>query len=125
MTDPVIKPKGNLKKLQLENQLVMTVKNEINAMFPDLSSVKLDIDIVLQICNAIETQVKIYNLKNVNKLDLFFRVYTYCFGVVDDKERQFLTKIIEHLHMSNRIKALSYLKRIMRFVKQFFLKKKK
>ena len=36
MTDPVIKPKGNLKKLQLENQLVMTVKNEINAMFPDL-----------------------------------------------------------------------------------------
>jgi hypothetical protein len=55
---------------------------------------------------------------------LFFRVYTYCFGVLDDKERQFLTKIIEHLHMSNRIKALSYLKRIMRFVKQFFLKKK-
>ena len=96
MTDPVIKPKGNLKKLQLENQLVMTV---INAMFPDLSSVKLDIDIVLQICNAIETQVKIYNLKNVNKLDLFFRVYTYCFGVVDDKERQFLTKIIEDLHI--------------------------
>jgi hypothetical protein len=63
MTDPVIKPKGNFKKLQLENQLVMTDKNEINAMFPDLSSVKLDIDIVLQICNAIETQVKIYNLK--------------------------------------------------------------
>ena len=54
MMDSLIEYDGSLKNLKLESILIQKIKAELVESFPNIQLVKLNIDLVLQICNAIE-----------------------------------------------------------------------
>jgi ubiquitin C-terminal hydrolase len=121
MVEPIIEIKGSLKELKIENMLVQQIRDEIHSSFPsDIQSVKMNVDLINQICNAIES---ISGRKKINKLELFMKIYKTSFGQMDAKDEEFLTNIIEHLHDKGKIRAQSLLSKIYRFLKSFLVKK--
>jgi hypothetical protein len=120
MADPIIEMKGSLKQLQLENMIVQKIRNELIESFPNMQDVKMNVDLIRQICCAIENHV---NGEKVDKLALFMKIHRSCFGVVDKKEMQTLTNIIKYLNDNDKIKARSLLSKIWRFLKAILLKK--
>jgi hypothetical protein len=55
MVDPIIEIKGSLKDLKKENLLVKQIRDELHPSFTsDIQSVKMNVDLINQICNAIE-----------------------------------------------------------------------
>jgi hypothetical protein len=116
MVDPIIEIKGSLKDLKKENLLVkQRIRDELHSSFPsDIQSVKMNVDLINQICNAIENMS---GRKKINKLELFMKIYNSSFGQIDAKDQEYVTNIIEHLHGKGKIKAQSLLSKIFRFLK--------
>ena len=52
--DELIELKGSLKNIKNESDLVERITAELQENFKDLKKVKLNIDLINQICNAIE-----------------------------------------------------------------------
>ena len=121
--EPVIKYKGTLKNLKLENILIQQIQSELRESFPKIEEVKLNLDLVKQICKVIETNCKTNNLKDVNKLDLFFKIYESTFGRLDDRDKLFLESMINYLHKNKMIKAKSLTSRLFIFAKNYLLKR--
>ena len=121
--EPIINYKGTLKNLKLENVLIQTIKQELHESFPQLENVKLNLDLVKQICKAIETNCKVNNLHKVNKLELFFKIYESTFGRLDERDKIFLESMINYLHKSGMIHARSFTSRLIRIIKNYILKK--
>jgi hypothetical protein len=119
MTSQIIKLKGNLKSIKKESDLVKAIKVEIEENFQDLNSVKMNVDLINQICNVIESS------KLKNKKEVFMKIYTQVFQKmnIDNKEIQMVGEIIEYLHSNNRIKAQSILSKLYRMIKNVVLKK--
>jgi hypothetical protein len=120
--EPIIKYQGTLKNLKLENVLIQHIKQELQESFPQIENVKLNLDLVRQICKAIETNCKVNHLEKVDKLELFFKIYEITFGRLDERDKQYLSSMINYLHKNNMIKARSLTTRIIRMVKNYFLK---
>jgi hypothetical protein len=121
--ESIINYKGTLKNLKLENELIQQIKEELRASFPNIENVKLNLDLVKQICKVIETVCKVNNLEKVDKLELFFKIYEYSFGKLDERDKQFLTSMINYLHKNNMIHPRSLTSRLFRMVKNYFLKR--
>lgn len=120
--EPVINYKGTLKNIKLENILIHQIKQELQDSFPNMENVKLNLDLVKQICKAIETNCKINGLEKVDKLELFFKIYETSFGRVDERDKVFLSSMINYLHKNNMIKARSLTSRLIRIVKNYLRK---
>jgi len=120
--EPIIKYQGTLKNLKLENVLIQNIKHELQESFPDIANVKLNLDLVKQICKAIETNCKVNHLEKVNKLELFFKIYESTFGRLDERDKVFLTSMINYLHKNGMIKARSLTSRLIRFAKNYLFK---
>jgi hypothetical protein len=121
MVDPIIEIKGSLKDLKVENMLVQQIRSEISESFPsDLQNVKLNIDLINQICNAVEN---ISGRKKINKLDMFMKIHKACFGQMDERDSVYVKNIIDDLHDKGKIKAQSLLSKIYRFLKSWLGKK--
>lgn len=118
-----IEYKGTLKNLQLENILICKVVEQVKRDFPDLTKVKMDVDLINLICDEIEDCVKVNKLTKVNKLELFFKIYGIIFQF-DGNERNHIVKIVESLHANGRIKVKPLLKKIFRFVLGYITPKK-
>jgi hypothetical protein len=72
--------------------LVQQIRSEISESFPsDLQNVKLNIDLINQICNAVEN---ISGRKKINKLEMFMKIHRACFGQLDTKDQEYVTNII-------------------------------
>ena len=108
---------GNLKNIQVENLLIKKISEQIKLDFPDISDIKFNIELIGEICNAIEEIVKTENLTKVNKLELFYRVYERIFGGIPEQERKMLFQVIEYLHNNDKIKVRPVIKKIVRFLK--------
>ena len=120
MTDSIIEMKGSLKKLKLENMLTQQIRNEINSNFLNAQDVKMNVDLIRQICCTIENYV---NGEKVDKLALFMQIHETCFGMIDEKDKQTLANIIKYLNDNKKIKARSLLSKVFRFLKAILLKK--
>jgi hypothetical protein len=77
MTDSIIEMKGSLKKMQLENMMIQKIKTELCDSFANIHDVKMNVDLIRQICCAIENSV---NGEKVDKLELFMKIHKVCFG---------------------------------------------
>ena len=117
MEEGVIEYNGNLKNIQVENLLIKKISEQIKLDFPDISDIKFNIELIGEICNAIEEIVKTENLTKVNKLELFYRVYERIFGGIPEQERKMLFQVIEYLHNNDKIKVRPVIKKIVRFLK--------
>jgi hypothetical protein len=120
MTEPIIEMQGSLKKISLENMLINQVRSEIHSNFPNVQDVRMNVDLINQICNTLENHV---NGEKVDKLELFLKIHSSCFGQMDEKDKQTITSIIKYLNDNDKIKARSLLSKIWRFLKTCLTKK--
>lgn len=118
----ILKYKSNeLKSIQIENIVINAVVEQIKKDFPNCQSVKFNIDLINDICDAIEEVVKTNKL-NVVKIDLFFKIYNTVFGNTTDEQKLFLRNVIDNLHKNGQIKVASRLYKFYKWLKSFFLK---
>jgi hypothetical protein len=54
MSDSIIKMKGSLKQIQLENMLIQKIRKELCDSFVNLQDIKMNVDLIRQICCTIE-----------------------------------------------------------------------
>jgi hypothetical protein len=120
MTDPIIEMKGSLKQIKLENELVKKIKFELCDSIPNMQEVKMNVDLIRQICCTIEDMT---SGQKINKLELFMKIHRSCFGQMDEKEIQTLTNIIKYLNDNKKIKPRSLLSKLWRFLRAILLKK--
>jgi prophage DNA circulation protein len=85
MADPItsiIEMKGSLKKIQLENMMIKKIRDELTGNIDNVHDVKMNVDLIRQICCAIENSLNGGGEK-VDKLELFFKMHKSCFGQLD------------------------------------------
>ena len=117
----MIQYKGGLKKLELQNRLIKSISEKIKCDFVNLVVIKNDIELINEICNAIEDAVKYAGVKKTNKLELFLNIYEAVFGVLSEDDKKALAKMVEYLHAQGKIKARTLLKYLFDKLKGFFL----
>jgi hypothetical protein len=124
MNENAFKYKGSLRNLKEQNELVRQLGLEIKYDFPNLESIQLNVELINEICNKIENKVKTRGLKNVNKLDFFYLIYTEVFNDMTlTKNKLFINSIIDYLHANNLISSVSMLSKLAKVVCQVFLTK--
>lgn len=111
--------KGSLKFVCLENQLVKKVVDEIQNDFSGLNEIKMNIELVNSVCNQIEDFVKYSNMKKVNKLELFFKIYQKLFSNLSEEDKNHLEELVDYLLLHNKIKARPLLKYLWDNLKVF------
>lgn len=114
---------GSLKSKQLEKKIIDIVVSEVNKNFHSPQALKLDIEMINEICNLIEDAVKSNNIKKINKLELFMKAHLAVFGNVSEQEKNVLVSNIDYLHNNNKIKARSFIKKAISFLKLVITKK--
>jgi hypothetical protein len=72
MTDSIIKMKGSLNKMQLENMMIQKIKTDLCDSFANIHEVKMNFDLIRQICCAIVNSVE---GEKVDKLALFMKIH--------------------------------------------------
>lgn len=115
---------GSLKTKQLEKKVIDLVTSEVNNNFHNVHALKLDIELINEICNLIEDAVKSNKIKKIDKLALFMKVHLAVFGNVTEQEKSVIASNIEYLHSNNKIKARSLIKKIIGFLKNAIQTKK-
>lgn len=125
MDDVKIAYKGTLKTLQIENLLIKTICEQIRKDFNNIDEVMLNMDLINEICNAIEEISSKKKLKVV-KLDLFFKIYGQLFGMMSlDKNKEYLKTVVDYLHLNSLIKKRTFFQKVVIFVKKLLLQRAK
>ena len=117
----IIELNGSLKELHIENILINVIVEEIQKLFPNIGSVKNNAFLILEICNAIEDAHNKHKIKKVDKLVIFFKIYTGLFGTISNEEKQSIVNTIDYLHRKGDIKITPLFKKIIRYLKKKFL----
>jgi F0F1-type ATP synthase gamma subunit len=92
--------KGSLKQIQLENMMIQKIRKELCESFVNMQDVKMNVDLIRQICCTIEDMV---SGQKVDKLELFMKIHKSCFGQMDEKEIQTVTNIIKYLNDNKKL----------------------
>lgn len=117
----LIELNGNLKDLHIENVLIKTVIDEISLLFPNKELVRNNTFLILQICIAIEDIVFKHKLKKINKLELFFKIYSGIFGNISENDKHAITSTIDYLWRKGEIIITPLSKKIIKWFKKKFL----
>ena len=117
----IIELNGSLKELHIEGILINTVIEQIQKLFPNIGTVKNNAFLILEICNAIEDVHHKHEIKKVDKLAVFFKIYSGLFGTISSDEKQSITNTIDFLHRKGEIKLTPLLTKITRYFKKKFL----
>lgn len=104
--------KGNLKNISLQNRLIKEVAEMIQGDFQDLHLLKTNIELVNEICNAIEDACRYRGIKKTNKITLFFKIFEAIFGGITQEEKTHLEETINYLNTNGKIKSRPLLKYI-------------
>jgi hypothetical protein len=54
MGDSIIEMKGSLKQIQLEKMMIQKIRNELCDSFANVQDIKMNVDLIRQICCTIE-----------------------------------------------------------------------
>lgn len=124
MEEGVVEYKNSIKNIALEQKIIKAIAEQLKRDFPSVEVIKFNIDIINDICNAIEEMVDEHKLSKVNKLDLFLKIYTSVFGNLSEQDKKIIVMIVEYLHTNGLIKIKPFLSKIWkRYIKPFFSKK--
>ena len=111
----------NLQNSINENLIVDAIVQKIQKI-PQYQKLQKSIDLILLLCNAIETLTFEYNLKKQKgyKKDIALEIYDRL-GWAQPQDKEFLLNAIEHLHSTNRIERVKAIKKIKYHLGNFFL----
>ena len=111
----------NLQNSINENLIVDAIVQKIQKI-PQYQKLQKSIDVILYLCNAIETMSFEYNLKKAKgfKKDLAIEIFERL-GWSTQQDKEFLINAIEHLHSTNRIERVKAMKKAKHYLKSFFL----
>lgn len=124
MEEGVVEYKNSIKNIALEQKIIKAIAEQLKRDFPSVEVIKFNIDIINDICNAIEEMVDEHKLSKVNKLDLFLKIYSSVFGNLSEQDKKIIVMIVEYLHTNGLIKIKPFLSKIWkRYIKPFFSKK--
>lgn len=111
-----------LKSIQIENIIINSIVEQLKRDFPQNESVKLNINLINDICDTIEEVVKSNGLKVV-KIELFFKIYERVFGKVNEEQKVYILNTINHLHETGQIRVVPKLVKFLKWIRSFFLKR--
>ena len=100
-----IKESDKIKHLNKLSELSKSIVARIQAM-PDINELKLDLDIVLYICNLIENNIKQNEGKSIDKKKIVVDIIQKC-TPLNAPELLILNKMIEFLHSNHLINKIS------------------
>lgn len=111
----------NLQSSINESIIIEHIVKKIQSI-PQYQKLQKSIDIVLYLCNAIETLVYELRLKKAKgfKKDLAIEIFERL-GWSNAQDKEFLTNTIEHLHSTNRIEKVKAIKKAKYYLTNFFL----
>ena len=100
-----IKENDKIKHLNRLAELSKGIIAKIQAM-SDLNDLKLDLDIILYVCNIIENNIKQNETKSIDKKKIVVDIIQKC-TPLNPPEILILNKTIEFLHSNHLIKKIS------------------
>ena len=111
----------NLQTTINENIIIEHIVKKIQSI-PQYQKLQKSIDIILYLCNAIETltfEMKLRKQKGYKK-DLAVEIFDRL-GWSTQPDKEFLINTIEHLHSTNRIERVKAMKKAKHYLSNFFL----
>lgn len=111
----------NLQSSINENIIIEHIVKKIQSI-PQYQKLQKSIDIILYLCNAIETLAYELQLKKAKgfKKDLAIEIFDRL-GWSNAQDKEFLINTIEHLHSTNRIEKVKAIKKAKYYLTNFFL----
>ena len=100
-----IKENDKIKHLNKLPELSKSIIVKIQAM-PDLPDLKLDLDVILYVCNLIENNIKQNENKSIDKKNIVINILQKC-HTFTAPELVILNKMIEFLHSNHLIKKIT------------------
>ena len=112
----------NLQSSINENIIIEHIVKKIQSI-PQYQKLQKSIDIILYLCNAIETLTSELRLKKQKgfKKDLAIEIFERL-GWSTPPDKEFLINAIEHLHSTNRIEKVKVSTKAKHYLSNFFLK---
>ena len=99
-----IKENDKIKHLVKLAEISKGIIAKVQAM-PDIHELKLDLDIILHICNIIENNIKQNETKSIDKKKIVVDIIQKC-TPLNPPEILILNKMIEFLHSNHLIKKI-------------------
>lgn len=116
---------GRLRNIHLEERLVKEITEKIHSDFVSVQSLKLNIELLNSICNAVEDACRFKGLKaKGRKPDVVLKIYENTFGLLTDEERNQVKELIEYLWVEGKIKPRSILKFLFDIATRFLSERK-
>jgi len=116
---PVIKLKSKLKKHYNYEHIKKLLVDELNKI-PELQTFRHDINLILVICNIIETMLKTDKKLNINKDTLCIDIMSELFEDYKEEDKEAHLTQIEFLTENHQIKAYSRWSAFRKRFKSFF-----
>jgi len=116
-----IKENDKIKHLNRLSELSKGIIAKVQAM-PDLHELKLDLDIILYVCNIIENKIKQNETKSIDKKKIVVDIIQKC-TPLNPPEVLILNKMIEFLHSNHLIQKVSKIEKTGSKIFNWALKK--
>jgi hypothetical protein len=116
-----IKENDKIKHLNKLSELSKSIIVKIQAM-PDLPDLKLDLDVILYVCNLIENNIKQNENKSIDKKKIVIDIIQKC-TPLNAPEVIILNKMIEFLHSNHLIQKISKIEKTSSKLFNWALKK--
>jgi len=116
-----IKENDKIKHLNKLSVLSKGIIAKVQAM-PDLHELKLDLDVILYVCNIIENNIKQNETKSIDKKKIIIDIIQKC-TPLNPPEILILNKMIEFLHSNHLIVKISKIEKTGSKILNWALKK--
>ena len=116
-----IKENNKTKHLVKLSEISKGIIAKVQAM-PDLNDLKLDLDVILYVCNLIENNIKQNETKSIDKKKIVVDIIQKC-TPLNPPEILILNKMIEFLHSNHLIQKISKIEKTGSKIFNWALKK--
>jgi len=124
MDTSFVSVKGTALRDKAKLCFIETIVKRILDEFPNVKSLKFDIEFHTFVCNLIENIVVApKKSKKFNKQEILNDVFIRVFGVITDADKLLIDKNVEYLLANKKIKAQSVFKKVAKCLFSFFQRK--
>jgi translation initiation factor 2B subunit (eIF-2B alpha/beta/delta family) len=115
--------KNNLKSLNIQYQLEKNLIDKISNSLSNLQLLQTDNELLLYICNCIESGISNNKKKKINKKELCIKIMETIFNNLSDEEKDRLRNTIDFFHANKLIYKLATSETLKKEVYKWVVKK--